>query len=98
MERKNLNAKVISIHEHKLRYNEVWKEVLEELPQVNSMLFSSAINLLVSHKWKAWSESLPYGAEFQFEESAMRDAGDEFVIELLDLRASIEEFIAKHQI
>jgi len=90
MEGKNLNAKVISIHEYKNSYNEVKNEVVEELEQVQEKLFTYSINLLISHKWKAWSDELPEGTEFRFEETAMRDAGDEFVNELLDLKGKIE--------
>jgi hypothetical protein len=98
MERQVLNAKVIRIHEHKHRYKEVKKEVLVELQKVQAKLFTSAIELLTSYKWKEWSDKLPYGSEFKFEELAMRDAGDEFVNEVLVLKERIEEIIERNRI
>jgi hypothetical protein len=93
MEHNNLNAKVICIHDHKLRYKEIREELVNELEQMDAKLFNYSVNLLISHKWKEWSESLPYGTEFQFEEGAMRDAGDELVNSLLDIRVKVQDII-----
>ena len=69
-------------------YEKEIEETLDILDEFQLHLFTSAINLAVADKWKDWSDKMPDGSTFKFEDSMLFDTGDQNVTRIMELRDS----------
>jgi len=70
-------------------YQKEIEETLDILDEFQLHLFTSAINLAVSDKWKDWSDKMPDGSTSKFEDSMLFDTGDQNVTRIMELRNSV---------
>ena len=70
-------------------YKKEIEETLNILDEFQLHLFTSAINLAVADKWKDWSDKMPNGSTFNFEDSMVFDTGDQNVTRIMELRDSV---------
>jgi hypothetical protein len=53
--------------------------------------------ILTARKWKSWTDSLDKGTVVDFNEKTMREAGDEIVDQILNLRREVVQVQKKIQ-
>ncbi|MFC1670589.1 hypothetical protein ACFL20_09360 [Spirochaetota bacterium] len=67
--------------------------LLEHLKESYEKINLHAINLAAAGVWKEWSDSIPVGSYFQFNEKMLLDCGDKNVVKLLNLLEDIDNTI-----
>jgi len=88
-------GKVVELVPFTEAYNNGMREVIEMLTSFKEQLFNEAIGLLMSGRWRKWSDEQPLGTIFNFREKEMLEAGDKTVNELLKLKEKVEELLGK---
>ncbi len=68
-------------------YQNMLKEAVEQLEEMEERLSLMIVNIATSGVWKEWSDLMPDGEYFYFGRDALRDTGDEnvnFIFVLMD--------------
>ena len=60
-------------------YQDMLKEVIEQLEEMEERLSLMIVNVATSGAWKEWSDLISDGEYFYFGQEALRDTGDENV-------------------
>ena len=60
-------------------YQDMLKEVIEQLEEMEERLSLMIVNVATSGVWKEWSDLISNGEYFYFGQEALRDTGDENV-------------------
>jgi hypothetical protein len=79
---------IINFHQHK-QYRKELSEVVNQLTEMSSQIYSDMVNLALLGKWREWEEKQPIGAIFEFTEEMLRDTGDKNVDALAELMDKI---------
>lgn len=88
-------GKVVELVPFTEEYNNSMRSAIEMLTGFKEQLFNEAIGLLMTGRWRKWSDEQPVGTLFNFREKEMLEAGDKTVNELLELKEKVEELLGK---
>jgi len=71
-------------------YNKRLKATTADLSDMSLKLFDLGLKLALTDKWKEWSDSMPVGSEFNFDNEMLLDTGDNIVTRIIKLKIEID--------
>ncbi len=84
-------AEVKPIIYSKLRYKETLTKTIAYLKELEEELWSKALGLAMTGKWKEWNKSMPEGSVMQFDWGMLSNTGDKCVDEMLAFISQVED-------